>query len=61
MFTCRLSERPQSSSPVVLKRTVADTSTTASQVRHPARDIAIHQLVGVDICGNAMQYLSLQV
>jgi len=41
MFTCRRSERPQSSSPVVLKRTVADTSTTASQVRDPARDIAI--------------------
>lgn len=41
MFTCRRSERPQSNSPVVLKRTVADTSTTASQVRDPARDIAI--------------------
>lgn len=61
MLTCRWSERPQSRSPVVLKRTVADTSTTASQVRHPARDIAICQLVTVEICRNTIQRLSVQV
>jgi hypothetical protein len=61
MLTCRWSERPQSRSPVVLKRTVADTSTTASQVRHPPRDIAVCQLVTVEICRNTIQHLSVQV